>query len=108
MEATAPLSKRKIYSSDLSAYEWQRLEPLLLTYVRRRSKWPLRELVNAILYVLKNGCLWRDVPGEFPPWGTVYWYFSKWQDSGVLDGINACLVADCRDNAQKKPSPVAS
>jgi len=80
---------------------------VLLAYVRRRSKWPLLELVNAILYVLKNGCLWRDVPGEFPPWGTVYWYFSKWQDAGVLDKITACLVADCREQAQKKSNPVA-
>ena len=107
MEATAPLPKRKAYSSDLSAHDWQRLEPLLLAPVRRRSKWPLLELVNAILYVLKNGCLWRDVPGGFPPWGTVYWYFSKWQDEGVLDEINACLVVDCRENAKKKRSPPA-
>ena len=106
MEAIAVLPKRKVYSSDLSAHEWQRLEPLLLAHVRRRSKWSLLELVNAILYVLKNGCLWRDMPGEFPPWGTVYWYFSKWQDSGVLDEINACLVTDCREKSQKKHSPV--
>ena len=105
-DIAAPL-RRKSYSSDLSPHDWQRLEPLLLAHVRRRSKWPLLELVNAILYVLKNGCLWRDVPGEFPPWGTVYWYFSKWQDSGVLDEINACLVVDCREKAQKKPSPAA-
>ena len=108
MEATATLGRRKAYSSDLSAHDWQRLEPLLLAHVRRRSKWPRMELVNAMLYVLKNGCLWRDVPGEFPPWGTVYWYFSKWQDSGVLDEINACLVVDCRENAQKKRRPLAS
>ena len=38
---------------------------------------------------------------SFHSWGTVYWYFSKWQDSGVLDEINACLVADCREHAQK-------
>ncbi|RZK40511.1 MAG: transposase [Hymenobacter sp.] len=80
---------------------------MLLAHVRRRSKWALLELVNAILYVLKNGCLWRDVPGEFPPWGTVYWYFSKWQQEGVLDEINACLVVDCRENAKKKRSLVA-
>ena len=107
MKDVGALPQRKSYSSDLSVHDWQRLEPVLLAHVRRRSKWPLLELVNAILYVLKNGCLWRDVPGEFPPWGTVYWYFSKWQDAGVLDEINACLVADCREQAQKKSSPVA-
>ncbi len=97
---------RKRYSSDLSARDWERLEPLL--QARRRSKWPLLDLVNAVLYVLKNGCMWRDLPGDFPPWGTVYWYFSKWQDSGVLDELNACLNAACRENAPQKPSPPAS
>jgi transposase len=108
MKDAATLPKRKAYSSDLSAHAWQRLEPLLLAQVRRRSKWPLLEVVNAILYVLKNGCLWRDIPGEFPPWGTVYWYFSKWQASGLLDEINACLVVACRENAPKKQRPRAS
>ena len=48
-------SIRKRYSSDLSARDWRHLEPLLL--VRRRGKWPLVEVVNAILDVLKNGCV---------------------------------------------------
>lgn len=105
MEDIASLPARKRYSSDLSAGEWQRLEPLLRA--RRRSKWPLVEVVNAVLYVLKNGCLWRDLPGDFPPWGTVYWYFSKWQDEGVLDELNACLNVACRENTPKKRSPPA-
>ena len=49
------IAQRKRYSSDLSVHDWQRLEALLR--VRRRSKWPLVEVVNAVLYVLKNGCL---------------------------------------------------
>ena len=97
---------RKRYGSDLSVRDWQRLEPLLP--VRRRSKWPLLEVVNAVLYVLKNGCVWRDLPGDFPPWATVYWYFGKWQEEGVLDELNACLNAACRENAPKKRSPLAS
>lgn len=96
MEDIAP---RKRYSSDLSPRDWQRLEPLLR--VRRRSKWPLVEVVNAVLYVLKNGCLWRDLPGDFPPWGTVYWYFAKWQREGILDELNTCLTVDCRENTPK-------
>ena len=99
MEDIAP---RKRYSSDLLARDWQRLEPLLR--VRRRSKWPLVEVVNAVLYVLKNGCLWRDLPGDFPPWGTVYWYFAKWQREGILEELSACLNVDCRENTPKKRS----
>ena len=75
MEQTSEKAARKRCSSDLSVRDWQRLEPLLV--VRRRGKWPLIEVVNAIFYVLKNGCGWRDVPGDLPPWGTVYWYFIK-------------------------------
>ena len=52
---TSAILPRKTYSSDLSLRDWQRLEPLLV--VQRRSKWPLMEIVNAILYVLKNGCV---------------------------------------------------
>ena len=100
MENIAQPPVRKRYSSDLSARDWPRLEPLLR--VRRRSKWPLVEVVNAVLYGLKNGRVWRDLPGGFPPWGTVYWYFGKWQDEGVLDELNACLNVACRENAPKK------
>ena len=55
VQTQAILSIRKRYSSDLSARDWQHLEPLLL--MRRRGKWPLVEVVNTILYVLKNGCV---------------------------------------------------
>ena len=105
MEKVIALTARKQYSSDLSARDWQRLA---LLQVRRRSKWLLLSVVNAVLYVLKNGCLWRDLPGDFPPWGTVYWYFAKWQDAGILDELNACLNVACRENAPKKRSPPAS
>ena len=55
MQTQAISSIRKRYRLDLSARDWQYLVPLLL--VRRRGKWPLVEVVNAILYVLKNGCV---------------------------------------------------
>ena len=66
----------KKYSSDLSPKSWQVIEKII--QVRRKSKWDLQEIVNAIFYLTKNGCVWRDIPGEFPPWITVYWYFCKW------------------------------
>ena len=85
----------KKYTSDLRAEDWQRIEPLIP--VRRRSKWPLEQVVNGILYVLKNGCGWRDLPGEFPCWNTVHYYFAKWGKKGVWENINACLVVDYRE-----------
>ena len=94
---------RKRYSSDLSARDWQHLAPLRL--VRRRGKWPLVGVVNAILYVLNNGCVWRDLPGDLPPWGTVYWYFAKWEADGTWQRASACLNTSSRERAEKKPGP---
>ena len=86
MKEADVLPARKRYSSDLVARDWQQLEPLLV--VRRRGKWPLAEVVNDILYVLKNGCAWRDLPGDLPPWGTVYWYFTKWEADGTWQWVS--------------------
>ncbi|MEJ7662881.1 MAG: transposase [Hymenobacter sp.] len=74
---------------------WLRIEPLIT--VRRRSKWPLEEVMNGILYVLKNGCGWRDLPGEFPCWNTVHYYFAKWGKDGTWENINSCLLVDYRE-----------
>jgi transposase len=64
------------YSSDLTASQCQGIEKLIS--VRRKSIWPLRQIVEAIFYVTQNGIVWRDLPKEFPAWQTVYWYFRKW------------------------------
>ena len=56
----------KKYNSDISASGWQGIEKLLI--VQRKSKWDLKEIVNAIFYITKNGCVWPDLPGEFAPW----------------------------------------
>ena len=57
------------YASDLTDAEWQILEPLLPGSPRRgrRRAWPLREIANAIFYVLRAGCVWRLLPDSFPP-----------------------------------------
>src|SRR6266700_7342058 len=46
-----------------------------------------REIVNAILYVLRSGCPWRLLPHDLPTWGTAYWYFRRWRDGGVWDQV---------------------
>jgi putative transposase len=95
----------KKYSSDLSARSWQVIEKLIV--VQRQSKWDLHQVVNAILYLTKNGCVWRDIPGEFPPWETVYWYYRKWVKDGTWKNINACLTADCREKQGRPVQPTA-
>ena len=94
----------KKYSSDLSPKSWQVIEKII--QVRRKSKWDLEEIVNAILYLTKNGCVWRDIPGEFPPWITVYWlslrYYCKWVSDGTWKNISDCLTVDYRKKQGKR------
>jgi putative transposase len=84
----------KKYSSDLSAKSWQVIEKII--HVQRIGKWSLQEIVNGIFYLTKNGCVWRDLPGEFPPWQRVYWYHNKWVQDGTWNNINRSLIADNR------------
>jgi transposase len=62
------------YESDVTDGEWAQLEPHLPApaHTGRPRAWPLREIVNAIFYVLRAGCPWRLLPRDFPPWRTVY------------------------------------
>lgn len=59
--------------------------------VQRTNKWPLQAIVNGIFYVLKNGCIWRDMPADLPPWVTVYYYFTKWSADGTWERVSGCL-----------------
>ena len=65
------------YPSDTSDEQWVVIEPLLppVKTGGRPEKHPRRAVVDAILYVVRAGCSWRQLPADFPPWQTVYWYF---------------------------------
>ena len=52
----------------------------------------IREVVNAIVYVLNNDCSWRKVPEDLLPWQTVYDYYSKWRKYGIWDRLSLALV----------------
>lgn len=73
--------------------------------VKRQRRWSLRLIFEAILYVLKNGCTWRDIPGDFPPSGTVYYYFKTWRDSGLWEILSQELAGDYRQSLGKERSP---
>ncbi len=81
--------RKKVYGSDVSREQFERVRPLLES-VRRRTKprtVDLYEVFCGVLYLLKSGCQWRLLPGEFPKWRTVHSYFQKWSEPG-LDGIS--------------------
>ena len=98
------------YASDLTDDEWRILEPLLPCAPRRgrRRAWPLREIANAIFYMLRAGCTWRLLPDNFPPWRTVYRWFVRLRDGGVFEAINHHLVMLDRERAGREASPTAA
>src|SRR5256885_1410060 len=110
-EITRPKYERKGagYSSDLGDAEWAMIEPRLPQRKRlgRPPKTEMRSVVNALLYMVRTGCQWRQLPREFPPYTTVQHYFCAWLDSGVLERINFELLLQAREAAQREPSPSA-
>lgn len=67
----------------------------------------LREITNAILYLLRTGCQWRNIPHDFPNWGTVRYYFDEWVRSGLLIRINDALRERDRERQGRHPEPSA-
>ena len=70
----------------------------------RPRVWPLRPIVEAILYLDRAGCAWRYLPDSFPPWPTVYGYFAAWRDDGTLARLHDALRAQVRAAAGRDPS----
>ena len=107
--ASSPSSPRG-YDSDLTDEQWALIEPLLPppATAGRREKRPRREIVNAILYVVRTGCAWRLLPREFPPWQTVFWYFKRWRADGSLDRLHDALRDQLRDADGRDPMASAA
>ncbi len=100
---------RKPYPTDLSEREWKDIESRLPTsegHGRPRLH-SLREILNAIFYVLRSGCQWRMLPHDFPRWPTVYWYFRKWRIDGTWERINRALRERLRVRSKRHPQPSA-
>jgi transposase len=100
---------RKPYSSDLTPEQWGILEPLFPTYSGRgrRQETPLREIINAILYINVNGCKWADLPHDFPPFTSVSYHYRKWAKNGLWRRINDALREAVREQAGRDPHPSA-
>ena len=104
--------KRKPYPSDLSDTEWEIIEPLLPKPLPRgpKANVDLREVVNGILYLLREGCRWRAIPHDLPPWQTVSSYFRKWQRCSAAKGgfHGAYKVRTQVPHTEPKPLAIAS
>src|SRR5260370_5473635 len=101
--------KTKRYPTDLTDEEWAKVEPLL----PRRSKRgrpravDLREIMNAIRYLVRTGCGWRMLPTDFPPWETVYWWFRRFVRQLLFRTVHDLSLMLDRERARREASPSA-
>ena len=98
------------YPSDMTDAEWALIAPLIPPEKRhgRRREVVIREVVNAIFYVLSTGCQWRFLPKDLPPRSTVHDYFKLWEWDGTLERIHFTLFVQVRELAGKEASPTAA
>lgn len=101
--------KRKSYDSDLTDNEWSIIEPLLPPPNKEGTprKVDIREVIDAINYLLKSGCSWRLIPHDFPDWRSVYYYFRIWKSKGIWKRIHDKVRKKVRQQAGKKAFPSA-
>jgi putative transposase len=104
-----PGMMRRAYQTDLSDVEWGLVEPHLPVPKApgRPRLHPLREILDAVFYVLRSGCAWRLLPHDFPPWKTVYHYFRIWRIDGTWEKLNAAIRQRLRVRIGRDPQPSA-
>ena len=102
--------ERRAYATDVTDDEWAMIEPLVPAPLPggRPAKWPRREILNAILYVLKTGCAWHLLPHDFPPYSTVFWYFRSWRKDGTWERLNTALRERVRQQLGREAQPSAA
>ncbi|MCP3670541.1 MAG: IS5 family transposase [Gammaproteobacteria bacterium] len=98
------------YYSDLTDKEWSAIQPLIPPAKAggRPRTTDMREVVNALKYMLRTGCQWSYLPKEFPPKSTVYEYYSQWRDDGSLEDMTRILREKVRVNAGRNDQPSAA
>jgi transposase len=103
------MEPRKPYPTDLSDKEWDLIKHLVpeAKLGGRPEKYPKREILNGIFYILRGGCAWRLLPHDFPPWQIVYHYFWVWRQDGTWQVMHDLLRGDVRMAAGKHRQPSA-
>lgn len=89
------------YSSNVSDSGWQIISKYLKA--ERKRKYSLREVWNALLYIVKTGCQWRMLPHDFPRWEVVYYYYRKWVNEELYDLILEKLRSKIRVKHGQQP-----
>ena len=101
---------RQRYPTDLTDRQWALVAPHVppARPGGRPRAADRREVVDAILYVLRNGVTWRALPHDVPPWKTVYHYLRLWRLDGTWERIHDALRDQVRQAAGRRPSPSAA
>jgi putative transposase len=102
--------QRLTYTTDLTDEEWRLLKPLLPPAKSggRPRKYPLREVMNGLQYVLRAGCAWRLMPHDLPHWQTAYQTFRTWRQDGTWVRIHDQLRDRVRTAMGRHPQPSAA
>ena len=98
------------YPTDMTDPEWE-LARLFVDVAQSRSgqrRVDLREVLNAVFYILGTGCQWRALPKDLPPRSTVHDYFVSWQCDGTLGRLHHALDEQAREMAGKEASPTTA
>jgi transposase len=103
-------STRTPYPTDLTDAQWEILAPLIpeVSPNTTQETIPRREIVNGVLYVLRTGCVWRNMPHDLPNGKTVYHYFRKWKLSGVWQNAMTTLRKRTRQSINREEEPSAA
>jgi len=102
-------AKTKRYPSDLTDIEWAAIEGLLPKPAARgrRRKADLREVINALRYLVRSGCGWRMLPKDFPAWQTVYWWFRRLMRRFLFQTLHDVVLMLDRELEDRQPCPSA-
>jgi putative transposase len=102
--------RRKRYTSDLNDEEWALIEKLIPPAKAggRPRTTNMRDVLDAIFYVLKTGCQWANLPGDFPPYSTVFEYYTQWRKNKVWQCMNDALRERVRLEEGREATPSAA
>lgn len=102
--------KHKTYPTDLTDRQWDCIRFLIPAAKPggRSRTLDMREVINAMLYIVVSGCQWRMLPKEYPKWQSVYVYYAKWRDDGSWQRIHDTLRAEVRRKAGRHKHPTAA
>ena len=110
MMQSVSMRHRRRYPSDLSHAEWKILEPRLPAEKPggRQRGYSMREIVNALQYLVRCGGAWRSLPPDLPHWQSVYHYFRRWKRDGTWLMIHDHLHAEVRQQMGRDMEPSAA